>query len=205
MPAGDYGTSSIEWRRTAPKTYTLTNTEQVGGPTGQTQTDLDAERLLMQRMMEAQADTTTADQWAERADTLPGHRESTPQERRMWRRQLRDYFSELNDPRSDHALGFQGLIDSGAVTYDEDGIYTNVNVGSRHREAMVRAGDEWADKVGLWRPREGGGEDFDPSNYRPYETQQGQRKTWEEMIKDRTGFTISEQEINDMMGRMGGK
>lgn len=194
MPAGEYGESSIEWRKTAPKTYTLTNTEQYGGPPPSNSFDAEAEKLLMQRMMASQlleqAGHATTD--AERADMLPGRREPTPQEKKMWRRQLRDFFSEANDPRSDSNQGIQSLIDSGAVVYDEDGLWVNsaTNLGRRKNEQIVRMADQWADRVGLWSDK-----GFDPSNYRPYETEQGQRKRWEEV-----SGTITNEEIMQMLG-----
>jgi len=139
----------------------------------------------MQSMMAAQAGKASPEsEWADfPTEDLPTFEDnkarSTPKQRRVWRRQLRDYFSELDDPRSDSNLGIQSLIDSGAITYDEDGLSTSVNMGRKYTDRMIDAADRWADKTGLWRPRPGGGEDFDPDNYRPYYSDQ-QRKLWEE-------------------------
>jgi hypothetical protein len=191
MANGDYGTSSIQWRETAPKTWTLTNTEQYGGP--KPDFEAEAQRLIQQRMMEAEAmsgagfaaaDRRLAEQGAER-EQLPnrkgGYRDASPQEKRVWRRQLRDFFSEAKDPRSDPLQGIQSLIDSGAIQYDEDGLWVAApNMGNRKARQIMGMADAWADQTGLWRPRPEGGADFDPSNYRPYGEAQN-RMQWETM------------------------
>jgi hypothetical protein len=192
--SSQYGTSSIEWRRPEPKVVELYNTEQVapvpvpGVPYGATPLPDPAEQQrqalveqrakeleTMRQMMRAQAEQGRFE--------LPGYRgpggpqaeqRPSPQEKRAHRRQLRDFFSEVEDPQSDPLQGIQSLIDSGAIVYDENGLWiAQPNIGEKKGQQLLAMADAWADQTGLW---EGG--QFRPENYRPYGAAQN-RMQWE--------------------------
>jgi hypothetical protein len=195
-------TGDIIWRRQDPKTWELYNippteapavaeAQPEAEPAAEPQAEArqaDQERAILQQMMQAHRP--------------PSFEEAPPRTKRMWRRQIRDYFSEAEDPRSDPYQGIQSMIDSGAIRYDEDGLWVaQPNLGTKRAQQLIQAADAWADKVGLWRPREGGGAEFDPSNYQPYGSEQG-RMQWSEMQKVQPEST---EDLERLIMEMGGK
>jgi hypothetical protein len=191
MNGSQYGTSSIQWRRPEPKVVELYNTEQIaptpvpGVPYGAAVPDpaeqqrqaalAETVRELetMRQMMQAQAEQGGFEPLPGRRGGAQGEAPS-PQEQRIHRKQLRDFFSEVKDPRADPMQGIQSLIDSGAIVYDEDGLWiAQPNIGTKKGQQLLEMADAWADRTGLW---EGG--QFRPENYRPYGEAQN-RMQWE--------------------------
>jgi hypothetical protein len=79
--------------------------------------------------------------------------------------------------------GIQSLIDSGAIAYDEDGLWiAQPNIGTKKAQQLLEMADAWADRTGLW---EGG--QFRPENYRPYGEAQN-RMQWGTMQKTPEGL-----------------
>jgi len=175
MP-NDSTTGDIVWRRLDPKTVELFNrirsrhdvTIDPNDPTTQVQDtkasprEVETIKALMSGKSRPQGEALPNPPYADEA----GYKQ-----RRFWNNQIKDFFKN-QDSESDYdpVLAIQNMIDSGALRYDEDGlsISTNLKLSPEQNQVLVRLADEWAANTGLWRRGEGGGESFDPGNYRPY-------------------------------------
>jgi hypothetical protein len=144
MP-GEFG--DIIWKRT-PGQLELYNVPPPPEPTAPAvpePAEIDLQRQMMEAQMRSQEEreryyrekNAYQREWAAQAP---------PKQKREWRRQIRDFLSEMDDPRADPIQGIQSMLDSGAMWMEEDGVYTSVPIRSeKQRQRLVDASDRWLD------------------------------------------------------------
>lgn len=180
MPTNEelYGTSGIQWRQTAPKTFELRNIQPEEPPPQLGMADQEMVRQMfaenMAQQVEGKAGPAKLGQEAQR---------------RAWRKQLKTFDQTLKQDfkagdadqwrgdaakkYSDDAVqGIQELIDSGAIWFDDQGgVYgqlENHPGGQKGTRRLLDAAREWGD---WYRDQIAHGEDLPP------------QKHYEEMMK----------------------
>jgi hypothetical protein len=145
MP-GEFG--DIIWKRT-PGQLELYNVPPAAEPAAPPAAPEPAETDLQRQMMEAQMRSEEERERYYREKNAYAREQASqasPKQKREWRKQIRDFLSEMDDPRADPVQGIQSMIDSGAMWMEEDGAYTSVPIRSeKQRQQLVDASDQWLD------------------------------------------------------------
>jgi hypothetical protein len=180
-----YGKSDIAWTKSG-NTWTLTN-------------QAPAEPSIEQQMYQAEMAPDDERPFG----SLPGRSragrdQSTPEERRAWKKQINRFMKnwKTGDPTEfDTSQGIQEMIDSGAISYDEDGLWiSKPHMSTKDSDAMIDAADRWADETGLWQ-----GKDFKPENYAPYGSDQQKMMKFGSKMGEMMGSAQTGQEREEML------